>query len=287
MDGIYNLLIRQRHEDDKSHIKLTYVTHFYCNQKTIDSVVDLLREYESYPASLLDRIEFVIVDDGSPLQYEVPELNLNFRWLRITRDIPWNQGGARNLGVVFAKSDKILMSDLDHAFPAETLEYLADRPNPGRHFYKLKRKKADGTYYSGHANLFFMSRARFLRFYGYDEEYCGNYGAEDYRFVKFHKYHGSKQSYLPRRAWCYERDLNREESYHTLVRDLTVNTPIDLRKKHECSTFGPEYGHSRMFLNFDWVMLAQGTRRPFQTPVIRRFWRTLWWWRWFNPWAAR
>lgn len=28
MDGIYNLLIRQRHEDDKSHIKLTYVTHF-------------------------------------------------------------------------------------------------------------------------------------------------------------------------------------------------------------------------------------------------------------------
>lgn len=179
------------------------------------------------------------------------------------------------------------MSDLDHAFPAETLEYLADRPNPGRHFYKLKRKKSDGTFYSGHANLFFMSRARFLRFYGYDEEYCGNYGAEDYRFVKFHKYHGSKQSYLPRRAWCYERDLNREESYHTLVRDLTVNTPIDLRKKHECSTFGPEYGHSRMFLNFDWVMLAQGTRRPFQMPVIRRFWRTLWWWRWFNPWAAR
>lgn len=287
MDSIYNMLIKQRHAYDKSHIDLTYVTHFYCNQKTIDSVTDLLRQYERYPESILDRVEFIIVDDCSPINYEIPQLNLNYRWLRITNNIPWNQGGARNLGVMYAKSDKILMSDLDHAFPAETLAYLASRPNPGRCFYKLRRKSPEGKLYPGHANLFFMSRARFLRFYGYDEEYCGNYGAEDYRFVKFHKYHGSRQCYLPAKAWCYERELNREDSYHSLERDLTANTPLDLRKKNECSTFGPEYGHSRMFLNFNWITLGQGTRRPSDLPRIRSYWRPLWWWRWLNPWASR
>lgn len=280
-------LVRQRHRSDKSHIDLTYVTHFYCNQHSIDSVTDLLKQYETYPSELLDRIEFIIVDDCSPLEYTMPDLNLNFRWLRITTDIPWNQGGARNLGVTYAKSDKILMSDLDHAFPVETLAYLANHRNPGRHFYKLRRKDPQGNIYKGHSNLFFMSRARFFRFYGYDEEYCGNYGAEDYRFVKYQKYQGSRQSYLPACAWCYERVVDREQSYHSLTRDLTANTPVDRRKKAECDAFGQEYGHSRMFLNFSWVMLGQGTRIPLTIPKIRRYWRPLWWWRWLNPAAAR
>ena len=132
---------------DKSHIDLTYITHFYCNQKSIDSVVELLREYEKYPSDILDRVEFVIVDDCSPLEYSIPHFNLNFRWLRIVTDIPWNQGGARNLGATLAKSDKILMSDLDHAIPFKTLEFLANHRNPGRNFYKLWRKKQDGTIY--------------------------------------------------------------------------------------------------------------------------------------------
>lgn len=204
-------LIRKRHAADKSHIDLSYITHFYCDQESIDSVVSLLKEYESYPDELLDRVEFVIVDDCSPIEYDIPDLNINFTWLRITTDIKWNQGGARNLGVTYAKSDKILMSDLDHAFPAATLTALANIAKPGRCFYKLRRKRPDGTYYKGHANLFFMSRARFLRFYGYDEEYCGHYGAEDYRFVKYQKYQGSQQRYMPESIWCYERELDREK----------------------------------------------------------------------------
>lgn len=287
MNNFQTELVNKRHPYDKSHIDLTYVTHFYCNQKKIDAVTELLKQYEQYPSELLDRIEFVIIDDCSPIEYEIPDINLNFRWLRITTDIQWNQGGARNLGVTFAKSDKILLSDLDHAFPAETLEYLANRRNPGRNFYKLYRKRSNGEYYKGHSNLFFMSRSRFLRFHGYDEEYCGNYGAEDYRFVKYHKYHGSRQGYLPKKIWCYEREVNRSESYHSLVRDLTANTPVDLRKKAECDTFGGEYGHSRIFLNFDWVTLGKGTRKPSALPPIRPYWKMTWWWRWLNASAAR
>jgi len=63
---------------------------------------------------LLDVIEFIIIDDGSPLHYEIPEFNLNLRWIKINENIKWNQAGARNLGVLSAKSDKF--TDLDHVF---------------------------------------------------------------------------------------------------------------------------------------------------------------------------
>lgn len=92
-------LVKKRHKEDKSHIELTYVTHFYCNQKNINSITDLLKKYETYSRNLIEKIEFIIVDDCSPLEYEIPDLNLNYRWLKITTDIQWNQGGARNLGV--------------------------------------------------------------------------------------------------------------------------------------------------------------------------------------------
>lgn len=280
-------LISLRNTFDKSHIKLSYVTHFYCNQQSIDSVLSLLHEYEKYPSDILDAIEFIIIDDCSPLEYEIPALNLNYQWLKITTDIPWNQGGARNLGVTYAKSDKILITDLDHGYPPETLQYLINTSQPGRRFYKFRRKNQQGEIYKGHANAFFMSRARFMRFWGYDEEYCGHYGGEDYRFVKFHKYHGSQQRYLPASVWCYERDLDRKKAYHSLKRDLTFNTSVDQRKHDECALFGEEYGHSRIFLNFDWITLSRNNRKPVKLPKVNRLWRLLWWWRWLNPFAAK
>lgn len=269
---------------DKQHIKLSYVTHFYCNQQDISEVINLLRGYEKMPAAVLDHVQFVIVDDCSPVEYEIPEFDLNLTWLRITTDIPWNQGGSRNLGVTYAKSDKILMTDLDHVLPVSTFTYLINAGNPGRTFYKLYRQDENGKTYKGHSNLFFMSRARFFRFYGYDEEFCGHYGAEDYRFVKLQKYNGSRQRYLPKSVYAQERIVDREKSYHTLDRDLSYNTPVDKRKYDEICTYGAEAGHSRLFLDFEWKILksvsrAQPTERK-KTPG----WKTRWWLRWlFAP----
>ncbi|PIJ48574.1 glycosyltransferase group 2 [Erwinia sp. OLTSP20] len=265
--------------NDWQHIRLTYVTHFYCNQGNIDSVLSLLRSYEHYPKDILDSTHFVIVDDCSSVEYEVPALNLNLTWLRIDDDIPWNQGGARNLGVTYAKSDKILMTDLDHQLPEDTFRYLITHKNPGRSFYKIYRNDpATGKLIKGHSNLFFMSRARFFRHHGYDEEFCGHYGAEDYRFVKYHKYHGSVQRYLPRRIRCDIREIDRESSYHSLNRDLSFNTPVDLKKAEEIATYGAEHGHSRNFLNFRWHIVTISSRTP-DKPQPRRWWKPLWWFR--------
>ncbi len=291
--------IAARHPLDKQHIKLTYVTHFYCNQNNMDSVFSLLRLYEKLPEAIRTAVEFVIVDDGSPIEYDVGVFDLNITWLRINQDIPWNQAGARNLGVTYAKSDKIFITDLDHELPESTFNYLINCRNPGRNFYKIYRESREngvikrgkvcniGDMYYGHPNTFFMSRARFMRFFGYDEEFAGNYGSEDFRFVKYQKYQGSRQHYLPKRIRCFEREVDREESYHTLRRDLSENTPIDKRKRQECDLFGYEYGQSRIFLNFTWEIKYRNNLIPAALPPLNKWWRPLWWFRYLCGSLAR
>ena len=83
-------------------------------------MLQLLRRYASYSGDLLDRLQFLIVDDGSPIPVTLPaDLDLNVLLLRIPGDVPWNHAAARNLGAVYARSDKLLLTDVDHEFPQE------------------------------------------------------------------------------------------------------------------------------------------------------------------------
>src|SRR5215510_1339981 len=67
-----------------SHIELSYVTTCYFNQTDSSSVVQLLRRYASYSGDLLDRLQFVLVDDGSPVPVTLPaDFDLNVLLLRI------------------------------------------------------------------------------------------------------------------------------------------------------------------------------------------------------------
>lgn len=268
--------------NDWSHIRLTYVIHFYLNQGDGGPLIDLLRKYESFSADILDRIHFVIVDDGSPLDVPPPELTLNFTWLRINEDIRWNQGGSRNLAAIYAKSDNLLLSDLDLEFPEETLRALVNAKPCGRNFYKFRLFNPEtGTTGRGHPNTFLISRARFLRHGGYDEEFCGHYGAEDFRFVKYQKAQGSRQLYFDKRYICARRtDINRDKQYHSLYRDLSFNTPVDSRKKFELETYGHEAGASRTFLNFTWQQCGENRREVNIPRKVDRWWKRRWLLRW-------
>lgn len=259
------------------HLRLTVATHFYCNQRNIDTVTSLLEGYARYPAEVLERTQFVVVDDGSPIRYEVPRLDLNLTWLRIDRDIRWNQAGARNLALLYARSNNVVISDIDHAFPPHTLRWLIGREAPHRRFYRFFRQRADGTLRRGHPNLFYLSRARFFQLFGTDEEFAGAYGAEDVRFVRNLKYHGTVQLHLPKKYYCVERSLDRGESYHSLARDLSYNTGADTRKRMEAEYFGGDFGHSRSAFNFTWTVLADQERAAPFAPPLDRGWRRRWW----------
>ncbi|MBD5165901.1 glycosyltransferase family A protein [Helicobacter sp.] len=274
-----------------AQIQLTYITHFYCNQKNIDSVISLLRLYESYSPELLDLIMFVVVDDGSPLHYEIPHFNLNLRWIKIKEDIPWNQAGARNLGVTYAVSDKIVLSDLDFYLFENTLWHLVRHKPCGRNVYKIYRENEKGECIRGHVNMFFMSRARFMRFFGYDEEFAGHYGREDDSFKKLHKWSGSKLKYLPKKfrskEWIESTNTMDSSSYHNLIRTReSPNYSLHERKKQEVYDYGAEYGYSRLFLhNFTWEFLSEQRRVSYPKPKPNRWWFYLWYWRWLVGYA--
>jgi hypothetical protein len=273
-------------KSDYSDLRLSYVTHFYCNQSDIGSVTRLLERYAQYPEDIRAKVQFVVVDDGSPIQYSVPTLPLNLTWLKIDVDIPWNQAGARNLGATYARADTVLLTDLDHEVPEESLRNLLSRKPCGKRLYKMWRCQdgGRGEIYKGHSNLFVMSRGRFMECHGYDEEFSGSYGAEDFRFVKYQKAQGSLQTYLPKSIFCFERtDIDRNKSYHSLKRDLSFNTAVDSRKKRELALYGRDYGHSRKFLDFTWTLASD---QRFLQPVsrqVRRSWKRWAWLRQILP----
>ncbi|WP_156485897.1 glycosyltransferase family A protein [Crenobacter luteus] len=257
------------------HIKLTYVSHFYCNQSSIDSVLGLLKSYAGFSEELRRQIQFVIVDDGSPVDYAIPDLPLNLIWIKINEDIRWNQAGARNVGVVYAKSDNVLITDIDHYFPESSLKDLVGRGSCGKVIYKLWRKDDQGQYQKPHPNIFFLSRGRFFECHGYDEQFAGRYGAEDVRFIKYHKAMGTLPRLLSKKIWCRDRsEIDRKKSYHSLTRDLSGNTPVDARKTLELKYYGNGFGHSRSFLNFTWkVLLDKRLEGPMQTQSVNMLWK--------------
>jgi hypothetical protein len=124
---------------------------------------------------LLDVIEFIIIDDGSPLHYEIPNFNINLRWIKINENIKWNQAGARNLGVLSAKSDKFIITDLDHVFYEDTLKFMVDSDFKRGEIYKFRhthihKNSFIAGNYPSHGNVFAMRRGEFLAHFGYDEE---------------------------------------------------------------------------------------------------------------------
>lgn len=267
-------------------IALSYVLPLYFDQQDHESLTLLLRKYAGYEPILLDRIQFVLVDDCSRVPVRIPEdINLHIRLLRIRDDIPWNQGGARNLGVVYSRSDKVLATDLDHEFTEKTLTHIVERPPLGRRMYRFRRLDTHGQPTRPHPNTFLLSRGRFLMFHGVDEEFCGAYGAEDGMFWRWQRYNGTRFAYLPRKYAARLRILDRERSYHSLERDKTRNDALKRRKKNEWATLGPYGGHSRQFLNFSWDVVEDRRRAGTQwRPPMNRSWKRLWMLRWlFGP----
>ena len=265
-----------------SLIKLSLIVSVYFSQNKLDFLHSLLKRYSKYSEDVLASLQIIIVDDGSPTPITIPEnLNMNILLLRIEDDIQWNQAGGRNLGVAYAKSDKILLTDLDHEFPEQTLRHLINKSNPTRKIYKFNRVGNNGKRMSSGANIFYLSRSRFLKYNGYDEEFCGHYGFEDTWFYKWQRFHGSMSKYLNSKYFVKLRIDDCSQNEHTLVRDASFNKIVFERKKEENKKYGGDFGHSKTFLNFKWK-IEKDLYRDCQNVQIteNRWWLRLWYLRW-------
>jgi hypothetical protein len=203
-------------------------------------VLALLRRYASYSGDLLDRLQFVLVDDGSRVPVELPaDLDLNVLLLRIPADVPWNHGAARNLGAVHARSDKLLLTDVDHEFPEDTLRRIVDLGELWRTMYMFFRLDEGGAHTRRHLNTFLLSRGRHLELFGYDEEFCGHYGLEDDLFRRWHRHHGTRIRMFPGGP-VKLRPVDHERGYHSLPRDRGHNAEVFARKRRLWEERGPQ-----------------------------------------------
>ncbi|WP_102407569.1 glycosyltransferase family A protein [Parabacteroides bouchesdurhonensis] len=240
----------------QTEIELSYVIPVFFNQKDTKVLNDLLIAYSKLDQDLIRRIQFVIVDDCSPIKIEIPsDIHLNYQLLRITTDIRWNQAGARNLGVVKAAGPKIIITDCDHFFPESLLRKILNNKIPYKTLYKFKREDANGKAIQSHCNTFYTSKATFFSTLGYDEEFCGNYGYEDVMFRYFQSAIGNKIKYFTRLKKIVSNTIDREESYHNLVRDTDVNLKLMEAKIPFLKDKNPFKAHSRLFLNFEYQVV--------------------------------
>ena len=134
-------------------------------------------EWNKYPDG---DFKIILVDDGSPKDpaiNNIQKTKFPLELYRINVDIPWNQNGARNLGMT-RSNGWCLLTDMDHMLSVEQFEVLQNRMlNPDTH-YVPGRKKADGTWYKRHPNSYIMHRDLYWKAGGYDEAFSGHYGTD-------------------------------------------------------------------------------------------------------------
>ena len=137
--------------------RLTIGYLYYRDMRHLEHNVQL---WNSFPASILDQIHFLIVDDGSPdgeraapvvaanvessasaapasrlrahdiLWRQEPPVGVTV--LAIDQDLQWNIGGARNLLFATAPTDAIFLLDMDVQIPSELIEWALEHLAPVR-----------------------------------------------------------------------------------------------------------------------------------------------------------
>lgn len=147
------------------------VVYTYYNQPGMLSQLE--KDWEAWP----EDVEIIMVDDGSKVPAIKPD---RARLLRVLKDIPWHQDGARNLGASEASHDWVLFMDLDHSLSGDSMHELLralgqlDRG----YYYLLNRRRIGGQSLKPAPNIFLIDRKLFWEVGGYDERRCGSYGTD-------------------------------------------------------------------------------------------------------------
>lgn len=158
--------------------ELTLIMAYYENHTMLQRHV---HQFQKYDRKVQKNLRVIVVDDGSPkaparLDSESP---CPFEIYRMKIDIRWNQDACRNLGVKHAKTEWILLTDIDHLVPNETMATIMTNPLNPEFVYKFARvsePKLDP--YKPHPNSWLMTKAMFSAIGGYDERLAGWYGTD-------------------------------------------------------------------------------------------------------------
>jgi hypothetical protein len=198
----------------------------------------------SYDDDVLDQVELVIVDDHGDPPVVIPHdirAMLRCQLLRVTKQIKWNQMGARNLGVQEAKTDWVLMMDPDMVVePTIAKRLLAWIPKLRQgSLVKLLLRYTNDVLDNSSPNIYLIHRADFAKVGGYDEDYAGHKGWSDVQFL--HTLTGFKMRFLkPPGLWVrYYRPRDIEDAtVKTLDRSVAHNRGMHIKKMSAAKMIG-------------------------------------------------
>jgi hypothetical protein len=210
----------------------TLILPYYRNPKMLAKQIENWQQMSDYVRGALT---LLVVDDGSPEPaVGIPGL---MQLYRITKDIPWNRNGARNLGAHVATTPWILQTDIDHLLPPEAAEALCSRANDWnpKHWYRFRRFRngvADETRMKDalprdakfgeikpHIDSYLCTRELYWKAGGYDEDYSGSLGGGS-PFLRELEKVGSVRTAPPDvYLHVYTRSTCEDASDNTLSRD--------------------------------------------------------------------
>lgn len=166
--------------DARSQQEISLVFAYYDNPQMLALQWYQISQYES---RVRDHLEVIVVDDASPHSAAAdvmrPEPLPRVSVYRVEKDVRWNQDAARNIGAHEARSRWLLLTDIDHVVPAETLRALIDMEKDPSVFYTFGRIKLDGGgIREPHPNSYFLSKELYWSIGGHDEDFAGIYGKD-------------------------------------------------------------------------------------------------------------
>lgn len=170
--------------------ELTIVLPHFCNLGMLDEQQKI---WASYPEGVRAQLHVVVVDDCSPKGHRPSRKSViveglgSFRIYRLTKHVRWNWLACRNLGAKMAQTEWMLLTDIDHALPLQTVQSLQTSGLDPRWAYRFARVDAPRTWpydiseckpYKPHNDTWLMTREMFFSdgVGGYDERLSGLYG---------------------------------------------------------------------------------------------------------------
>ena len=166
--------------------RLNLVYPYYMNGEMF---IEHQKRWLDFPPDILNKLHFIIVDDGSPHKPAIDffldnRRHLNIDIYRIDIDKPWNNNGARNLGALFCINEWIFLSDMDHFLPLESVKAILTLQANRFEYFMFKRLDAKESWknifelkpYKPHMSTFLIHWHSYWEAGGYNEEYCGQYG---------------------------------------------------------------------------------------------------------------
>lgn len=160
--------------------RVTLVIPYYENPQFLQTQAE---HWRAYPPELAAALSIILVDDGSPTPCVKPaNLPMACRLFRIHVDVRWNWLAARNIGAHHAEDEWLLLTDMDHVLPTNTLRSIVTGAHDPAIVYAFARREHTGQAIAPHSASFLMTRDVFWMVGGYDEALSGHYGTDgEYR----------------------------------------------------------------------------------------------------------